>query len=186
MPQSITTAEDVSKKITLTGSGGSPLTFAVVTNPKHGKVSGAGAIKTYKPKANYSGKDSFTFVVSVGCLSSGPATVKITVTPVADTPVLAPIGNKSVVKNTTLTFTAMATDADKGETISFSLIGAPAGAAINKTSGVFTWTPSTAGSFTFKVRATDNSPLALYDEEQIKVTVTNTFAFDAETNDGWL
>lgn len=180
--QSITATEDVSKKITLTGSGGSPLIFTVQAKPKHGKVTGGGAAKTYKSNANYSGKDSFTFIVSVGCLSSAPATINITVTPVPDTPVLAPIGNKSVVKNTTLAFTAAATDADKKETLTYSLIGAPSGATIDATTGVFTWTPSTKGSFTFKVRATDNSTLQLYDEEQITVTVTKAPALNAQIN----
>ncbi|CAN5611462.1 hypothetical protein BH10BAC2_BH10BAC2_05760 [soil metagenome] len=181
-PQSATTAEDVSKKITLTGSGGSPLTFTVALKPKHGKVTGTGAIKTYKPNANYNGADSFTFTVSVNCFTSAPAKVKITVTPVADTPVLAPVGNKSVVKNTLLTFTATATDADAGQTRSFSLIGAPAGAAIGATTGVFTWTPAATGNFTFKVRVTDNGVPALFDEEQITVTVTASFAMNAAIN----
>ena len=173
-PQSVTTTEDVSKKITLTGSGGAPLVFTVSTKPKHGNVTGAGAIKTYKPKANYNGKDSFYFIVSVGCLSSAPAKVNITLTPVNDTPVLAPIGNKTIVKGTLLTFTAVATDPESSQTRTFSLIGAPAGATINATSGVFTWTPANAGSFPFKVRVTDNGSPILFDEEQITVTVTNS------------
>ena len=47
------------------------------------------------------------------------------------------------------------------------------GASINATTGVFTWTPTTAGSYTFKVRVTDNGAPLLYDEEQITVTVAN-------------
>src|SRR5262249_25936740 len=44
-----------------------------------------------------------------------------------------------------LTFTAAATDADiPVQTLSFSLVGAPSGAAINATTGVFTWTPTPA------------------------------------------
>ncbi len=182
-PQSVSLAEDASKKITLTGSGGAPLVFTVFDKPKHGKVSGSGSKKTYTPNADYSGKDSFTFIVSVGCLSSSPATVKVTVKPAPDTPVLAPIGNQSVVKNTTLTFTAAATDADKGQTLSFSLIGAPAGASIGVATGVFTWTPSAKGNFTFKIRVTDNDTPPLYDEEQITVTVTKSSALTAQTND---
>jgi len=173
-PQSVTLKEDTTKKITLTGSGGAPLVFTVTVKPKHGSVSGTGAVKTYKPKANFNGKDSFAFIVSVGCLSSPPAEVKITVTAVPDTPVLAPIGNKTVVKNTLLTFTATATDADKGDKLTFSLIGAPAGANIDSVTGVFNWTPTTSGTYKFKVRVTDNSPQKLYDEEQITVTVTNS------------
>jgi uncharacterized repeat protein (TIGR03803 family) len=174
--QSISTAEDVKKAITLTGSGGNPLTYNITTAPKKGKITGAGAIKTYTPNANYTGKDSFYFSVSAGCISSAPAIVRITVTAVADTPVLAPVGNKSVIKNNALTFTATATDADKNTVLSYSLIGAPAGASINATNGVFTWTPTAAGNYSFKVRVTDNSPQAFYDEESITVTVTNSFA----------
>lgn len=174
-PQSISTNEDTQKPITLSGSGGSPLTFAILKAPARGKITGSGANRTYTPNANYSGKDSFTYSVSVGCISSAPAKVNITVTAVADTPVLAPIGNKSVVNNAALSFTASATDPDKGQTITYSLIGAPAGASINATTGVFTWIPTATGNFTFKVRATDNSAQQLYDEEQITVTVTATF-----------
>jgi hypothetical protein len=110
----------------------------------------------------------------MGCLSSAPATVNITIISVNDTPVLAPIGNKTVVKGSLLTFTATATDVDAGQTHTFSLIGAPSGATINATSAVFTWTPTVAGIYTFKVRVTDNGTPVLFDEEQITVTVTNT------------
>jgi uncharacterized repeat protein (TIGR03803 family) len=118
--QSITTNEDTKKTLTLTGSGGSPLTFTVIAKPKHGSVTGgAGASRTYTPKLNYNGNDQFTFTANLGCLSSLPATVSITVTPINDTPVLAAIGNKTVVKNSLLTFTATATDVDAGTNKNF-------------------------------------------------------------------
>jgi uncharacterized repeat protein (TIGR03803 family) len=174
-PQKDTTKEDVAKAIVLTGSGGSPLTFTITTQPKNGTItSGTSANRTYTPKANYNGKDSFYFTANVGCLSSPPAKVFILITPVNDTPVLAPIGNKSVKVNTLLTFTATATDVDTGQAKTFSLIGAPSGATIVVSTGVFKWTPTTTGSFTFKVRVTDNGSPVLFDEEQITVTVTAT------------
>ena len=172
--QSVTTNEDAGKQITLTGSGGSPLIFNIFSQPKHGKVTGTGANVTYKPNANFNGKDSFKFTVSIGCIASKPGVINITVKSVADTPVLAPIGNKTVAKNSTLTFTASATDADKGQKLAYSLISAPSGATINATTGVFVWKPATAGNYSFKVRVTDNGSPALHDEEQITVTVTNT------------
>ncbi len=181
--QSITTNEDTEKTLTLSGSGGSPLTYTVITKPKHGSVTGGTAAnRTYTPKLNYSGSDLFTFTANLGCISSLPATVSITVTPINDTPVLASIGNKTVVKNTLLTFTATASDVDAGQTRTFSLIGAPAGTAINAASGVFTWTPTATGNYVFKVRVTDNGVPVLFDEEQITVTVTATFAMDAAAN----
>src|SRR6185369_543604 len=57
------------------------------------------------------------------------------------------------------TFTASATDADlPAQALRFSLVGAPAGAAIDSTTGAFTWTPAEAqgpGSYPFSVRVSD-------------------------------
>jgi hypothetical protein len=107
-------------------------------------------------KANYAGTDPVYFQhAGIGCVSSAPATVKITVTPLMIHRYWATIGNKTIVKNTLLTFTATASDVDAGQTLIYSLIGAPAGTAINASTGVFTWTPSVNGSFIFKVRVTD-------------------------------
>jgi len=172
--QTVTTNEDTKQTITLTGSGGSPLGYYILTNPQHGTITGTSDTRTYTPNKNYTGSDQFSFIVSVGCMSSLPATVNITITPVADTPVLAPIGNKSVVVNSTLTFKATATDPDAGQTLTYSLVGAPSGATINASTGAFSWKPTTTGSYNFKVRVTDNGTPPLYDEEQITVTVTNT------------
>src|SRR4029078_3517582 len=96
--QSKNVNEDSSVKITLTGSGGSPLTYKITANPAHGKLSGTIPNLTYKPNKNFNGKDQFSFVVSIGCIASAPAVVDITVKPMPDSPVLAPIGNKTVIK----------------------------------------------------------------------------------------
>jgi len=71
---------------------------------------------------------------------------------------------------------------DAGQTLIYSLIGAPAGTAINASTGVFTWTPSVTGSFIFKVRVTDNGSPVLFDEEQITVKVTASLAIVSETS----
>jgi ELWxxDGT repeat protein len=94
-------------------------------------------------------------------------------------PVLAAIGNQSIDEGQPLTFTATATDANAGQTLTFSLDNGtsgqvPAGATINATTGVFTWTPTEAqgpGTFTFDVVVTDNGSPALSDRETITVTV---------------
>ena len=79
---------------------------------------------------------------------------------------LAAIGNKTVSEGSLLTFTATATDADlPANTKTFSLdAGAPTGASINATTGVFTWTPTEsqgAGTYNVTVRVTDNGSPAL-------------------------
>ena len=45
---------------------------------------------TYTPAPDWSGSDGFTFVVDDGELTSAPATVAITVSPVNDAPVADP------------------------------------------------------------------------------------------------
>jgi uncharacterized repeat protein (TIGR03803 family) len=174
--QAVTTTEDVAKAITLTGAGGSPLTYNIVSGPKYGKLSGTGSARTYTPFANYSGSDSFTFVVTMGCVSSAPATVTITVSGVNDAPVLAAIGSKSIAKGQALTFTALATDPDAGQTKTFSLVSPPAGATIGATTGAFSWTPTATGTFSVTVKVTDNGSPVLSDTETITVTVTATLA----------
>ena len=105
----------------------------------------------------------------------GDVVVKITVNEVNEAPELAPIGNKNVNELVALGFTASATDPDlPANTLSYSLVGAPGGATINSSTGVFSWTPTEAqgpGSYTFTVKVTDNGTPALSDEEAITVTV---------------
>jgi hypothetical protein len=71
-----------------------------------------------------------------------------------------------------LTFTASATDADlPANTLSYSLIGAPSGAAIGSASGIFSWTPTETqgpGSFNFTVRVSDGT---LTHDRSVAVTV---------------
>ncbi len=66
---------------------GDPLTAALATGPSHGSLSlNANGSFSYTPAADFAGSDSFTYRASDGTLSSSPATVTITVTPVNDAP----------------------------------------------------------------------------------------------------
>ena len=172
--QSVTTVEDSIRSIILSGSPGTFMSYSITTGPKNGTLTGTVPNLTYKPNANYNGKDSFYFNATWGCQTSGSAKVLITVSQVNDAPVLAAIGNKTIARGSKLSFTATATDVDAGQTKTFSLIGAPSGAAIGSGSGAFSWTPSASGTFVFKVRVTDNGSPAKYDEETITATVTGS------------
>jgi hypothetical protein len=94
--------------------------------------------------------------------------------PANQPPVLNSIGPQSVTQGSLLTFTAQATDAD-GDRLTYSLDGgAPNGAAIDPTSGAFSWTPTAAqgpGTFPITVRVTDNGTPALSASETVRVTV---------------
>ena len=107
-------------------------------------------------------------------------TFTVVVSDVNDAPVLGAIGNRSVNELVLLTFTATATDADPpADTLTFSLANGtsgtvPTGAAIDGSSGVFTWTPTEAqgpGVYTFDVCVSDDTAS---DCETISVTVLGT------------
>ena len=86
-------------------------------------------------------------------------------------PVLATIGNKTVLEGATLSFTVSATDAD-GDSITYSVQGLPDGAGFNSSTGLFTWTPDLTQSniYTVTFSASDGTDS---DSESIQITVTN-------------
>ena len=122
--QSVTTVEDVAKAITLVGTDadGDALTYTVVTNPAHGKLSEAGAVRTYTPAADWSGTDSFTFKVNDGKADSNVATVSIAVTAANDQPIVSSFSPGSLVTvpaGTTQAFSVDAWDVD-GDALSYA------------------------------------------------------------------
>ena len=156
--QSVTTNEDTPAAVTLTGADidGDALTFAVVTGPAHGTLSGAGAALTYRPAPNYNGPDSFTFRASDGSLASDPATVTINVTAVNDAPIASAV-SAATSEDAPVTGVLAATDVD-GDALAYTIVtnGAKGTAVItNPATGAFTYTPNAnangSDTFTFKV-----------------------------------
>ncbi len=74
--------------VLLNDLGNSALSAGVATPPQHGelKLAADGSFH-YQPAVDFFGEDSFTYQASDGKAVSSPATVKITVLPVADGPV---------------------------------------------------------------------------------------------------
>ena len=145
-------------------------------------ISPAGAL-SFTPAPNTHGsaivaarlKDSGG-TASGGVDSSPPQTFTITVKPVNHPPTLAPLIDQTIKEGSQLRFTASATDVDlPAQKLLFSLEpGAPAGAAIDFTSGEFTWTPTETqgpGSYTITVRVTDDGAPALSDSRSFNVIV---------------
>ncbi len=79
--QSVTTNVNTARPITLTATDvdNSNLTYAIVTPPSQGTLSGTPPAVTYTPFADYSGDDSFTFKADDGQYDSNVATVAITI-----------------------------------------------------------------------------------------------------------
>ena len=154
--QSVTTDENAVVKITLSGtdpdSHPPALTYAY-TQPAHGTVMGTAPNVTYTPTAGYYGPDSFTFTVSNGTNTSGPATVNITVigTPTATAQTVSiPFGTATPV-------TLSGTD-PQGEALTYAVASQPAHGTLTGTAPGLTYTPSTGfhgtDSFTFTVKNT--------------------------------
>jgi VCBS repeat-containing protein len=163
--QTVSTPEDTPKAITLgvTDVDGPAPTFAIVSGPAHGTLSGTGATRTYTPVENYTGPDSFTFRANDGSLDSNVATVSITVTPVNDAPLAA---DDEYSTNEDVPFGigapgVLADDTDvEGSPLSAALVAGPAhGTLTLNANGSFGYAPAANfnGVDTFTYRASDGS-----------------------------
>ncbi len=189
-PQSLTSVEDTALPLTLTGSDpdGNSLTFALTVNPAHGTLSGTAPSLTYTPTANYAGADSFSFTVNDGKLTSAPAVVEITVTPVNDAP-LAAAQSVSTPVDTALAVKLSGTDAD-GDALTYTVVANPTHGALSGTAPTLTYTPAAgytgSDSFTFKV----NDGIVDSAAATVSITVnpagpTTVFSDDFESDLGW-
>ncbi len=152
-PQSVSTNEDTTKTILLSGSDvdGDTLTFSITTMPAHGTLVLSGASVTYRPELNYFGADRFLFAASDGVANSAAAVVNISVAAVND----APLGTaQSVVVNqaTEKAITIAGTDIE-GDFLTFSIVATPAHGTLSGTAPNFIYAPEPTyvgtDSFTF-------------------------------------
>ncbi len=89
-------------------------------------------------------------------------------------PVLESMSSQAVDEGQTVRFTATATNAEPEQTLTFTLQGAPQGASIDPTTGVFSWPTTEAdgpGEYSIMVRVTDDGVPARFDIELVSVTV---------------
>jgi large repetitive protein len=114
--QAVTTNQDTSVKITLSGSdadNNDSLTFSIVSQPSHGSLSGTAPNLVYVPQQNYVGTDSFTYKVNDGKADSNTGTVTINVRAVNDRPIANAGLDQTVNSGDTVTLNgAASTDAD--------------------------------------------------------------------------
>jgi hypothetical protein len=100
-------------------------------------------------------------------------------------PVLASIPPQTVIQGTLLTFTAAAIDNDlPANILTYSLVGAPVGASIHASTGIFTWTPTIAqgpGVFNFTVQVNDGN---LTHDQPVSVAVESPLPSPEADTDG--
>jgi hypothetical protein len=158
---------------------GDQLTFSLGPGAAtNASIDAASGIFTWTPTQAQLGSNAFTVVVTDNGLPPLSANQDFTVTvvvPSNNPPVLAPIADRTIHAQTTLTFTNSASDPDAPpQVLTFSLgTGAPTGANIDPTNGVFVWTPSDSqiGSNNITVQVTDNGSPPLSDSKSFLVTV---------------
>ncbi|MCX2983457.1 hypothetical protein EYC98_21590, partial [Halieaceae bacterium IMCC14734] len=133
--------------------------------------------KSFALNHSYAVSGVYTVTVTVSDEDGGIGVTSVLASPNNEAPVLDPIADRSVSEGSLLTFTVTATDTDvpiNGLTYSLD-DDAPAGAAIDPQTGVFSWTPTEAqgpGSYDITVRVTDDGAPALDDTRTFTITVT--------------
>ncbi len=170
--QNVSTAEETALPITLAGTDVDldALTYAIVTPPANGTLSGSAPNLTYTPAANSNGADSFTFIANDGTGASPPATISITVTPVNDTPVAAS-QDVTTAEDATLPVTLTGTDVENSA-LTYTIVALPTNGTLSGTAQNLSYTPATnsngTDSFTFTVNdgTVDSAPAP------VSITVT--------------
>ena len=154
------------------------LTYSLSNAPAGASINPGSGIFNWTP-TEAQGSNTYTFTIRVTDngtpVSSASETITVQVNETIGAPVLAFIGNKFVNEGSLLTFTNSATDEDvPAQILTYSLSNAPAGASLNASNGVFTWTPTEAqGSNTYFVTVivTDSGVPAQVASQTVIITV---------------
>ncbi|MHB9078473.1 MAG: FG-GAP-like repeat-containing protein [Pirellulaceae bacterium] len=155
---------------------GDPVTLLTANAALHGSVvANPDGTVTYSAPGSYLGDDRFTYVLSDGHGGTDAGTVTVLVREHNSPPVLAPIGLRSGVAGSLVSFTATASDGDAAQTLQFSLAAeSPGGAAIDPVTGVFSWTPAadlSAGTYWVTVQVTDSGSPTLTAAEAVPIVL---------------
>jgi hypothetical protein len=155
--QTIAATEDIPQAIKLLGSEkeGVAATYAVLTQPSHGTLSGVIPNLTYTPATNYNGPDSFTFRINQNGIDSNIGTISIDVRAANDRPI-AVSDQASTQKGTPVAINVLSNDSDiDKQPLTISAVTHPANGTIATYNGTITYTPnqtfSGQDSFTYTV-----------------------------------
>ena len=170
--QAITTSEEVTVAITLTGTDadGDSLNYSIITQPLSGTLGGIAPNLVYTPALDFSGTDRFTFLVNDGDADAIAVPVTITVTPRNDAPTAAN-GAVTTTEERAVAVTLVGLDADH-DPLSYTVATLPDHGTLTGAPPNLTYTPNADYSgndaFTFTV-SDDVSPA-------VTATVTITVA----------
>lgn len=166
------TPEDVELDLVLGSADidGDAVTFTIVDAPLHGTLTGDGPDMHFVPELNYSGFDTFTYLVNDGALDSNIATVTIEIPPVNDAPV-SYNAELSTDEDTDLDLTLLADDVDNiNDELTYEVLSGPSGGVLVGDGPDLTYVPSLNfnGTDTITFRANDGE----YDSNVATITIT--------------
>src|ERR1041385_3164944 len=183
VPADQTIAEQTTLSVSATATDAdipaNTLTFALLTAPAGMSIDGSSGAITWTPGESQGPSTNLVIVrVSDNGSPSLSATnsFKVVVSEVNLAPVLTVPADQTIAEQTTLNVSATATDADyPANTLTFSLLTAPADMSIESNSGAITWTPGESqGPSTnlVTVRVSDNGSPSLSATNSFKVIVS--------------
>lgn len=150
---------------------GDVLTFALVSAPTGITINATSGLMQWTPTVAQVG--SHQVIVRVQDTGGLAATQSfaITVSLPNHPPQITSIPVTTATTSQPYSYDVDATDPDAGDTLTFSLITAPAGMTINATTGLIQWTPTTgqAGAHAVKVQVRDQGALAATQEFTVTV-----------------
>ena len=115
-----------------------------------------------------------TYTKSVVDDNGNTVTASITINLDNRPPVLAPIGNKSVIKGAFLQFKLIATDPeDQDIDLYYSADPLPNGATFDQATRTFSWTPQTAGNYALTFKVSDRYGMSTSEKINILVTTVS-------------
>jgi hypothetical protein len=171
----------VTNAATDTDSPPNTLTYTLLAGPSGATISGSGVITWTPTEAQGPGTNVITTRVTDNGtpLLSATNSFTVVVTEVNSAPSLPAQNNRTISATTTLVVANTGSDPDiPANTLSYSLLVAPAGATIS-TGGVITWTPTQAqapSTNTITTQVTDNGipPLSASNSFLVIVTQSNS------------
>ncbi|HEX3149657.1 MAG TPA: putative Ig domain-containing protein [Gemmataceae bacterium] len=171
---------------------GQVLAFRLVGAPVGVSIDPDSGAFTWTP-TEAQGPDTFVLLVRVtdGFVNTDQS-VTVTVREVNTAPSLADVPVAlTTTRGSAVAFAATATDPDiihgQGNTLTFTLVGGPAGAVIDPDTGAFAWTPvDTIGSgvYTFRVRVADDGVPSMSDSKILSITVADAAVVNGDLQIG--
>ena len=154
--QTSTVGTAVSLQIQASDSAsGQTLTYSATGLPAGLSINSSSGLISGTPTT--AGTSSVTVTATDTTGASGSASFTWTVNPAPNTVSVTSPGNQTSTVGTAVSLQIQASDSASGQTLTYSATGLPAGLSINSSSGLISGTPTTAGTSSVTVTATDTT-----------------------------